>query len=65
MRPPCTVHFLAVVNCDLEIIYSFFKNGSCKTVKKWYTDITETEKGGAQHGTHQRASGDQNHRHQP
>ena len=39
-RPPCTVHFLAVVSCELGKIYSFFKNSPCKTIKKWYTDTT-------------------------
>ena len=39
-KPLCTVHFLAVVSCELGKIYSFFKNSPCKTIKKWYTDTT-------------------------
>ena len=39
-KPLCTVHFLAVVSCELGKIYNFFKNSPCKTIKKWYTDTT-------------------------
>lgn len=52
-KPLCTVHFLAVVSCELGKIYSFFKNSPCKTIKNGILiQQTTMEKGGARNGTH-------------
>ena len=65
-RPPCTGRFPAGESCKLVKIYNSVRNSPCITLKKWYTETTNrTEKGGAQHGTHKGAPGDQDHRHQP